>query len=203
MSEIKAIIFDIGGVLDKGKWEEHYAPLCNEFGIRLEDFDKPYKKYFKEATIGKISTNEFMKSVGKEINVNPKKLLEVWVKTKKKVLLEDEEVRKIIIKLKKKGYKVASLTNIIELHHKMRIEKNLYNLFEFNICSCVEGVCKPHMKIYALLLNKLKGILPNQIIFVDNKEEYLVPARKFGIKTILFKNANQLTDELKKLGVMV
>lgn len=200
---IKAVIFDIGGVLDKGSWKDHYSLVCNELGVDFEEFNKAYKKYSHEATIGKISSEKFIELIAKELNINPKKLMSVWVETKRKVLLEDLKVRNIILHLKDAGYKIASLTNIIELHHKMRIEKNLYDLFEFNICSCVEGICKPDVKIYNLLLSKLKGIKSEEIIFIDDKEECLVPARKLRINTILFKDAGQLIEDLKKLGVNI
>lgn len=199
---VKAIVFDIGGVLDKGDWKNHYFPLCNEIGIDFEEFSKAYHKYAKDATIGKISSEKFIELIAKELNVNSKKLMQIWIKTKKKVLSENLEVRDMILKLKN-NYKIASLTNIIELHHKMRIELNLYDIFDFNICSCIEGVCKPDIKIYKLLLSKLKKTKPEEIIFIDDKEECLTPADSLGIKTILFKDNAQLIEDLKKLGVKI
>jgi len=199
---IKAIIFDIGGVLDKGNWKEHYFALCNEIGIDFEVFRKAYLKYSKDATIGKISSEKFIELIAKDLNIDSKKLMQTWIETKKKVLSENQEVRETILNLKN-NYKIASLTNIIELHHKMRIELNLYDIFDFNICSCVEGVSKPDIKIYNLLLSKLKKIKPEEIIFIDDKEECLTPADSLGIKTVLFKNNVQLIQDLKKLGVKI
>lgn len=203
MSKIKAIVFDIGGVLDKGTWQEHYIPLCKELNVDMDKFDVPFKKHFKDYSAGKISTEEFMGLIAKEIKVDPKELLDKWITIKNTSLTENHDVRETIIKLKGKNYRVVALTNINPLHHKLRIEKNLYDLFEFSICSCEVGICKPDMEIYKLLLEKLKGIPQEQMIFIDDNEDCLVPARKLGINTILFKNPKQLEKDLRKLGVKI
>jgi FMN phosphatase YigB (HAD superfamily) len=49
-------------------------------------------------------------------------------------------------------------------------------------------------------LKKLK-IDPRQCIFVDDKKENLLPAKKLGMKTILFKNLNNLKEKLLIFGV--
>ena len=45
------------------------------------------------------------------------------------------------------------------------------------------------------------GIGPAEAIFVDDSEEYVDGAKKAGLNTILFKNPQQLTNELLTLGV--
>ena len=50
-------------------------------------------------------------------------------------------------------------------------------------------------KIFNHVLNSLK-INPEESVFIDDKEKNLIFAKKLGIKTILFKNFNQLKEEL-------
>ena len=56
---------------------------------------------------------------------------------------------------------------------------------------------------YIQLLNvKLEEILkPEEIIFIDDGEKNLKAPAELGIKTIHFKEVNQLIDDLKQLGV--
>ncbi|MBS3176378.1 hypothetical protein J4457_04020 [Candidatus Woesearchaeota archaeon] len=42
---------------------------------------------------------------------------------------------------------------------------------------------------------------PNELVFIDNKEKYLEPAKKHGINTVLFLSNKQLKRELANLGV--
>ena len=40
------------------------------------------------------------------------------------------------------------------------------------------------------------------ILFVDNREWNLIPARKLGMKTILFENNKQLAKDLRELHII-
>lgn len=201
-SEIKAVVFDIGGVLEKGSEIEHYSPLCKALKIDLELFHKIRKKYLKKARIGKLSTKQYLLSISKEIGIEYKDLFRKWIKYKRKAFKKNRGVESIIRRLKKHGYKVGSLTNIIEIHHKIRHENKIYDIFDFNICSFMIGIDKPKSRIYKLLIKKLEA-KPEEIVFIDDYDEYLEPAKKVGMHTILFKNHKQLIKELKKLRLLV
>lgn len=199
---IKAIIFDVGGVLDKGTFYDHYIPMCNELRINLKDFHKAYHKYSYKARVGKISTKVFISSIAKSLKISYKKLLECWVKQKRKSLKKDIEVEKTLNKLRKR-YILGALTNVIELHDRIRIEKGFYKMFKYKICSYQAGACKPQVKFYKMILKKLKNIKPEEMIFIDDVRVCLKPAKKLGMKIILFKNNKQLVKELRKLNVEI
>ncbi|MBT4257798.1 HAD-IA family hydrolase [archaeon] len=57
---------------------------------------------------------------------------------------------------------------------------------------------RPHPQILELMLKKLEQE-GKDCIYVDVKKENLVPAKKLGMKTILFENPEQLKKELKEL----
>lgn len=63
------------------------------------------------------------------------------------------------------------------------------------------GLKKPGEKIYQVTLDKL-GVSPQAAIVIDDEPSYLPSAELMGIKTILFKDAQKLNDELIKLGVL-
>ncbi len=50
-------------------------------------------------------------------------------------------------------------------------------------------------KIFNHVLNSLK-INPEESVFIDDKEKNLIFSKKLGINTILFKDYNQLKEEL-------
>ena len=195
--KIKAIIFDIGGVMVQGNnMKTHYDPLIKFMKLDKKDFFKSYKKYVHKASRGKISSKKMIYSIAKELNVDKEKLLANWIKYKKKSIKKNLKLEKIIKKLKKKGYIVGSMSGVLDLHYKLCNEKKVYDIFDFNICSFKVKCNKPDIKIYKLLLKKLK-LKPKEILFIDDTKECLPPAKKLGMKTILYKNNNQLKKELK------
>lgn len=199
--EIKAVIFDVGGVLDKGGWKKHYLPMCKELKIDSSEFSDSQKKHIKKARVGKISTRRYIILIAKDIKINSRALLKSWIKWKRKSLVKNKELERIIMKLKK-SYIVGALTNVIALHHKLRIEKGFYSLFDFRLCSHEQKLCKPQLKFYKLILKKI-NFKPQEVIFVDDYAPNLLPAKKLRMKTILFKNNSQLVKDLRKLSVKV
>lgn len=196
---IKAIVFDIGGVLDKGHVKNYYQEMCRELGIDKKRFDKAYWKYGKKAVVGKLSGKEFVLKVARELGINSEIMTKSWVEHKREDLFLDKKVESVIKKLKK-NYIVATLTNVTSLNQKLREEKGFYNLFSVKVCSCIDGVCKPHVNAYKLMIKKIK-IKPDEAVFIDDNPKCLIPAKKLGMKVILFKSATQLKKNLKKLGV--
>jgi len=41
------------------------------------------------------------------------------------------------------------------------------------------------------------------MVFIDNKEKYFEPTKKFGLNTILFLNNKQLIKDLGLLGIKI
>jgi len=199
---IKAVIFDIGGVLYSERSEDLYPELAKIMGCNLNKLYISRGKYNKNAQVSKISATEYLKKIAKDMKIKEfKKFKENWIKIRLKALKKDSGVEKIIIELKK-DYLLGTLTNITSLHQQLRLKKNVYKHFKIKLISCKEKLRKPEIKFYELLLNKTK-LKPEEILFIDDENKYLIPAQKLGIKTILFKNAKQLKRELKRFGISI
>lgn len=200
---IKAIVFDIGGVLDKETdMTNHYFPVCKKLGIDYEKFMSIRNQKAHLVKIGKMTTLALMRYICKKMGLKYPELKKYWIKYKKQSLIKDRAVESTIKKLKKNGYLLGTLTDVLDLHQKLRIEKNFYEHFNFNIVSCEVGLAKPDPKIYKLLLKKIK-LSPKEIVFIDDYQSCLDGAKKLGINTILFKNNRQLIKDLKKFGVKI
>jgi len=97
---------------------------------------------------------------------------------------------------------IGTLTNIILFNHKLRLKKKSYKQFKIRLISCKEGLRKPDIRFYRLMIKRAK-VSPETIVFIDDEEKMLIPAKKLGINTILFKNNKQLIKDLKKLEVEI
>ena len=201
--DIKAIVFDIGGVIaSENNLKEHYIPLCKALNIDTKKFFELRKKYIHLASSGKISGKEMIHRFSKELNLDYNLFLKNWIKFKKRSIRKNWRLEKIIKKLKKAGYKVLSLSGVIDIHYYIGKKKKLYDVFDFNILSFKVGLNKPDIKIYKLLLKKLK-LIAKDIIVIDDTKECIESVKKLGINAIMFKTNKQLIKDLKKLGVKI
>lgn len=69
--------------------------------------------------------------------------------------------------------------------------------FDLIISSSDIGLAKPDKRIYGYLIDRL-GVKPEEIIFIDNRKENLLPANSLGIKTFHFTNKDELEIWLKQ-----
>ena len=102
----------------------------------------------------------------------------------------------------KKNCQLLALTNWSgETFH---IAKNMYpflNLFEGIVVSGDERIKKPDPRLYQILIDRY-SIQPSKSIFIDDTRINVEIAVDLGFQTIHFLSANQLQEELQKLGLM-
>lgn len=186
---IKAIVFDIGGVLvenvnHKEFWQDRKG--AEELRQRFGSGKLSMKNFVKSASkILELSENEFInkyKRVYSDINLN-KEIFKIYKKIKiNKYILSDTNPIHTYF-LRKKFPEIFKISKKVFMSHKIRFRKKEQETFKF-------------------LIEKL-GEAPEEIVFVDDKKEVIKIAKKLGIKTILFKNNKQLVRDLRKLGVEV
>lgn len=195
---IKAIIFDYGGVLSiensLRSFGDMYAP---KFGANAKDFNDLIIENWLEARTNKINSKLFWKRLANFLNTKEKNL--------RKDLMDffgfREEVLELIKKLKTENYKLGLLSNQIEdwLEEVIKNHK-LDQIFNVIITSYKSKVAKPELSIFMEIIKKLK-VKSDECLYIDDREKNIIPAKKLGMKTILFKNHNQLIKDLKKLGI--
>jgi putative hydrolase of the HAD superfamily len=68
------------------------------------------------------------------------------------------------------------------------------------IIDASSGIRKPHPAAYSALVDAF-GVLPSEVAFVDDSASNLQPAQGIGLRTVLFRDAEQCRGELRGLGV--
>jgi epoxide hydrolase-like predicted phosphatase len=199
---IKAIVFDIAGVVYLDDYQGVYTNLAKIFKFSLTDFNKARENFFLKSQLGKVSAGGYELSIAKQLELKDKmKFAKKWISLREKAMKPNKKLINLIKRLDK-TYLLATLTNVMLATEKLRQKKKIYRFFRVNIVSCKVGMSKPNKNIYLLLLKKLK-IPAREIIFIDDSKINLKPAKKLGMKTILFKNNKQLVKDLRKLGVKI
>jgi len=206
--EIKAIIFDVGGVLALGSalkrkrgMLHHTAVheyISRKLKISLDQWFDAIDTTYTKTIEGKISRAKALKIIAKNVKVSTKKLEKIALQSYKKNFKQNKQLFKKAFELKKQRYKIAVLSDQWYLSKEALMPSKLYKKFDKVVVSCDVGMRKPNLKIYKLILKKLK-LSAKQVLFIDNQEWNIKPAKKLGMKTILFKNDNQLFKEFDKL----
>ncbi len=198
---IKAVIFDFGGVIVNDTDQITFKEISERFNIKYSLAASIASELAKAYQIKNIPEKgfwkEFAKRVGRDL---PQGCENLWADTHNQNSKENFEVKEVISKLKSNGYKLAVLSNTILPHAEYNRKQKRYKGFDAVTLSCEVGLRKPGKEIYLMVTGKI-GIPPENCVYVDDKSENLAPARKVGMKTILFKNAQQLKKDLMKLGV--
>jgi len=201
---IKAVCFDFGGVYRKPDrsdppWRVRWKYLQKKIGKNISY--KLFVEMQNELDTGKISLREYYlilsKRVGKKLSPEEVKLYSI-PKFKRHEFYKD--VPRIVLKLRKKGYLTPLVSNSVKEFARLCRKKGYYKIFSTLFISCEVGLTKIDGSIYRLVFKKLR-VKPEECVMIDDNPTYLKSARKFGMRTILFKNPNQLKIELRKLGI--
>lgn len=197
---IKAVIFDIGGVLQLGTQRKNqrqmhasgvHEEIARKLKISIDQYFDSIDTAYAKSIEGDISYKKLLKTISKNLQISPKKLKKFYFDAYEKNFKFNKPLFNRALKLKKQGYKIAILSDQWHLSKNALIPKEIRKYFKVLVVSCDIGIRKPAPEIYKMTLKKLK-LKPKETIFIDNQKWNILPAKKLGMKTILFKNNKQL-----------
>ena len=192
---IKFIYFDVGGVLLD--WSKVFEGAANKFNLDPEDIGRVFEKKHDDITKGVMSANDFWNKCVQKYglkNASNFDFLDSWVSDYQPI----KEIHKLIKKIAPK-YKIGLLSNIYKGMLPLLLEKGVIpNIhYEQIIFSCDVGMMKPNADIYKLAQNNA-DLKPQEILLVDDREDYCRGAEKTGWNIFLF-NPKQPASSVKKL----
>jgi epoxide hydrolase-like predicted phosphatase len=203
MNMIKAVIFDVGGVIvqsgarqGRRKWEDRLELSEWESEDIIFNSDMGNK-----AQNGEISDEELWKWARKRFELSDDAFAEFtidfWADNK-----VDQEMMAMIRKLRP-TYTTAIISNATDtLRQDLDERYHIDDAFDLIVCSAEEKVMKPDPAIYLNTLNRLQ-IKPSESVFVDDMEANTAAARELEMKAIHYTPAIDLTAELYKYGVLI
>jgi len=195
---IRAVLFDIGGVLSQYtdmrtylKWEERLGlPPKGLFHILYES------PVSQKATLGEATTDEVWEEVGRQCDLLPDELEtmkeEIWGGYEWNI-----ELMEFILSLKPK-YKTGIISDAWSGTREEMKDTINNDIFDVIVFSSEEGIQKPDPEIYYRALTQL-GILPGEAIFVDDREKNVEGAREVGMHAVLFTDTQQAKHEIERL----
>jgi putative hydrolase of the HAD superfamily len=115
-------------------------------------------------------------------------------------LLEpNREMIEFIRELRGRGLRAALLTNNVREWEPLWRAKlpEVDELFEVVVDSAFVGLRKPDPAIYALTLDRLGGVRPQECVFVDDLDVNCDAARALGMAAVRFESAEQAIPEIE------
>ena len=201
MERIKSVIFDWGGVLiddpAPGLMQYCAEALC----VSKENYIKAHSKFAEDFQKGFIREDTFWQRICSELDMPKPKAHSLWTDAFKAAYVPREDMFSVAALLQENGYKTALLSNT-ETPAMLYFHQLQYDMFDVLVFSCAEGIRKPERKIYELTVKKL-GSQPGQSVLIDDKPEYIDGAKQAGLNTIIFRNIEQVKNELARLRVKI
>jgi len=195
---IKAIIFDFGGVVKRGR-NSCVRDIATAYGLPQKILFQKMKLSLELFRKGLINESLFWKNLSFNLNKPvPKNKNQLWRKGYEESFYIYPSIINFVKKLKARGFKTAILSNTIKPHVEIITKKDGYKEFPVVVLSCNEGLQKPEKKIYLLTVKRL-GLKPKDCIFIDNKKKNLKPAKKLRMKTVLAKGPRQVINDVSKI----
>jgi putative hydrolase of the HAD superfamily len=197
-----AIVFDLGQVLIPFDYQIFINSLNQHRPGLGESFVKIYKDNYhihKDFEKGKISEDEFIALMlqWSENRISSEEFCKYW----SDIFSLNEDVISLLPKLKT-DYKLYLLSNTNSIHKKYGYEHyDFLKEFDKLFLSHEVGFIKPEKEIYKFVEN-YSDIPSEELIFIDDIEEYVEGAKILGWDGIQFKGYDNLVEELKIRNIL-
>ncbi|MDX1413430.1 MAG: HAD family phosphatase [Candidatus Promineifilaceae bacterium] len=198
---IKAVIFDVGGVLIRTQDHSHRREWEQILGLDERESEEIVfnSEMGQKAQKGEISDQQLWAWVDERLNLGDR--LEAfrdgfWAGDQL-----DMTLISYIQSLRPK-YQTAIISNATDgLRNSLTNEHKISRAFDLIIGSAEEKTMKPDHKIYWLALKRL-GRHPNEAVFIDDFAQNIRAAQEVGMATIHYQPGIHIPAELAKLGVI-
>lgn len=204
---IKNIIFDIGNVILNFNIDEVLQKFTNnkeeQQFILNNIINSP--EWLGNALIdtGYMSRENAIEIVKDRTNhYNDKLIINFWNNYNNFAKI-DENVLKLIKKLKENNYKIYLLSNINPYTYEFVEKSGLFKLVDGYVLSYQEHKVKPFKAIYNTLLERY-NLIPEESVFIDDNEKNITTGNSLGIisKKVEPDNYGSIVDVINELNLI-
>ena len=198
---IRAVVFDIGGVLEldvielvdiglNARWEQILGLQPEELGLRMEPI-------WQSGSLGMCTEEDVHREMGERLGMNQEQIeaymreMWDWYCGRLNVPMAN------FFRSLRPRYQTAILSN--SFVGARREEQQRYHFEE--MCDLIiytheEGIAKPDPRIYELTCQRL-GVQPAQMLFLDDNQQNIAAARALGIHAIHCRETEQAIADVQ------
>jgi 2-haloacid dehalogenase len=197
-SQIKAVVFDFGGVLIGWDPRNLYSRFFPEQPQAMEDFlaEISFMEWNAEQDKGRPFA-EAVASLAKQFPQHAHLINAYQENWRESITGIIDGTVELLRALKKRGHLLYGLSNwSTETFSMVRHEFEFFNLFDEIILSGEVKLIKPEPEIFELCQRKI-GKPASQCLFIDDSKPNIITARKLGFDTVHFHSPEHLKKELQ------
>lgn len=197
---IKAVIFDVGGVLVRTEDPSHRRRWEQKLGLAPGEAEQIVfnSEMGQQAQRGEISDAALWQWVGQTLSLSADWLdafrAGFWAGD-----VLDQELVAFIRRLRP-AYQTAVISNATDILHDFLARQGISDAFDLIVGSAAEGVMKPDPRIYRRTLERL-GRQPAEAVFIDDFAHNVDAARALHMHAIHFTPQTDVAAALAQLGV--
>jgi epoxide hydrolase-like predicted phosphatase len=199
---IKAIVFDFGGVIELNEGGNLTKSIAELIGVPFKEFRRVYFKYNHLSHVENMGWEDMVVKVVATFDTSSEteckvRSLVCGYSQKRKI---NTELLALFPVLKKLGLKVGILSNSTSDLRQRLHEEKIIDMVDEVIISAEIGFQKPDKEAFRVAFEKLH-IKPEEMVFVDDTVKSLEKSAEIGYVPILFKNNEQLKSDLRNIGI--
>jgi epoxide hydrolase-like predicted phosphatase len=196
---IRAVVFDIGGVLeitpDLGvdrQWEARLGLAAGELGERMGDV-------WPGGSLGTITLDDVHQATRDRLGLDEEQLAAYMADLWREYLgTANTELIEYARTLRPR-YRTGILSNsFVGAREREQAAYGFEDLVDEIVYSHEAGMAKPDPRIYALVCTRL-GARPGETVFIDDADVCVAGARKAGIHAVHYRDNTQAIAEIEKL----
>jgi putative hydrolase of the HAD superfamily len=202
MTKISALFWDVGGVLLSNGWDHHLRRrAADKFALDWDEFERRHVSSARDFETGRLSLDDYLqRTVFHDPRSFDAEAYKQFMFDSSTVLPGLEMFKQIAASGR---YLLGMLNNeSLELNTDRIAKFGLRDYFDVFFSSCYVGYWKPDPEIYQLALNVTQRE-PAECIFIDDRALNVEAANRIGICGIQYQSPEQLSGELRALGVLV
>lgn len=196
---IRAVVFDIGGVLEvtpdlgwPGKWEHELGLGDGEIGSLLQDVTAA-------GLIGTISEEQAVRRIGEALGLDRRQLdalmADLWADYLGTL---NSELARYFASLRPR-YRTGIISNsFVGAREREQARYGFEDMTDVIIYSHEAGVSKPDPRIFGLAAERL-GVRPEEMAFLDDVPLFADAARQAGLQAVLFTGNRQAIAGIEAL----
>ena len=196
---IRAVVFDIGGVLeitpDLGldrRWETRLGLPDGEILARMRDI-------WRAGSIGTITLDDVHEALGDRLGLDDQKVAQYMADLWREYLgTANSELIEYARGLRPR-YRTGIVSNsFVGAREREQAAYGFEDLVEEIVYSHEAGFSKPDPRIYALICTRL-SVPPGEMVFLDDAEACVAGARDVGIHAVRYQDNAQAIAEIEEL----
>ncbi|HXE73096.1 MAG TPA: HAD-IA family hydrolase [Candidatus Nitrosotenuis sp.] len=205
---LKAIFFDVGGVVAHASLEQYAERAAPLFSARPADLRREVQARVPQLERGECDSRTFWLAVGEGLRqkrlgkpADPQRCDGLWVDLLASTLKVDSRILEVCRQLSLGGYRIGVIANVIPEHARYLEAAGVYRPFHPCVLSCRVGARKPEPAIYLAAASQA-GAGPEECLLIDDTPSCLEGARGVGMQAYHYTGLEGLLAFLRQEGLL-